>query len=107
MHLRWITTCTDPERDGKLLGIKFTLASTDYTGEDIPDSDKYALEPIGQMTGNCQELRLLGPLDRIRAATELWFGDRQGIVGIRYYRGPRAKTYGKFDSGYTQWMFSE
>ena len=61
MRLFYFETCTDIE-SGSILGIQFTLGSyQDNTAE------KFTMDPIGQMAGNCHGMKLLGPLEKIKA----------------------------------------
>ena len=56
------------------------------------------------MEGNCEEIMLSGPLDRIRASDS---DTGKGLSGIRFYRGRKAKTFGVVeDQGdYREWYF--
>ena len=59
------------------------------------------------MKGNCDEIILSGPIDRIRSSD----GDGDGLKGLRFYRGSKAKTFGKIDDkddrSYREWFFPD
>ena len=73
----------------------------------MPENERIEMEPVGQMTGDCQEIRLLGALKRIRTASNRYQKDKTGLNGIRYYRENWTKTFGKIEYAYDEWKFSE
>jgi len=79
------------------------LSENDYKTPRSYTADELLL-PIGTMTGKCEEIFLSGPLDRIRASDS----PEAGLSGIRFYRGKRAKTFGKIDdTSYREWFFPD
>ena len=61
-------------------GLQFSLATAYHLQ---PGAVKFKLEPIGELTGRCEDRHLSGPLDSIVASYHpVW-----GVNGIRYVRG--------------------
>ena len=99
MRLYSFTTCTDS--DESIKGIQFVLSNGQYSD---PTATKFELDPIGQMTGECNEMLIEGPLSSIRAS---YAADLKGLNGISYFRGMKKKTYGSIGDEYTEWLVTE
>ena len=82
------------------------MSSSDYKTPRSYTADEFLI-PIGVMRGRCDDISLSGPLDRIRASDN----DKDGLKGVRFYRGGRAKTFGiiddEDDEGYREWFFDD
>ena len=104
MHLQSLTACTNDY--GNVVGLQFIMSSNDYRSPRDFTADE-VLDPIGVMRGKCDDIPLTGPLDRIRASDS----NGDGLKGLRFYRGGRAKTFGTIDdeddSSYREWFFAD
>ena len=95
MRLYSFITCTN--FDGNVIGLQFILSANARLD---PMAIKYPLDPIGQTNDECQEMKIAGPLTRIRAS----YSEENGVDSIRYYRGDQMKTYGELGDDYTEWQ---
>ena len=78
MVLYSINTCVDINR--RVRGLEFSLSTSKHME---PGAVKFKLDPIGELTGRCEDRHLSGPLDSIVASYHPVFG----VNGIRYVRG--------------------
>lgn len=79
------------------------MALDPYSKANAESTERFEMGAIGNMDGECTSLQLTGGLDRIRA----YDGALPGVRNIRFYRGNLAKTYGKIQDQFTQWLFTE
>ena len=101
MRLHSITTCSDST--DSVTGLQFFLASNPY--EDGV-SDLYEMQAIGQMTGECETLKLPDGLDRIKAS----LSPEESDLSIKYkvFSEVLSKVYGDIDKeDFVQWDFTE
>ena len=87
MHFSAFKVCQNADDD--VIGLQFMVSSNEY-GTPFSESEDESLDPIGTMSGTCQDMLLSGPIDRIRASP----ASNDGIAGIRFYRNGKAKTFG-------------
>ena len=72
------------------------------TGTQNPQTEGLALEPIGQMTGDCQKLLLAGPLESMRATQS----NDYGVKSMTYLRNGRKKTFGNSGERIVEWTLT-
>ena len=78
MVLYSINTCTDIL--GHVRALEFSLSTSRHLE---PGAVKFKLDPIGQLTGRCEDRHLSGPIESIVAS----YDPIRGVNGIRYVRG--------------------
>ena len=96
-RLHAIKTCEDSE--GDVSGIQFILAYVDFDETEVT-----RLTPIGDMTGNCQELSIVGEIDQIRAS---YSRRSESVNSIKIIKDEKSKTYGTLLTPYKEWVFGD
>ena len=64
------------------------------------------LPPIGKMSGDCQELKITSPIQKIAAHYSTYTSDGT-IASISYIKDGRQKTYGTPSGSSREWDFDE
>ena len=67
-----------------------------------PLAETVSLNPMGFISGDCQETKLFGSIGRIKAS---WSEDI-GVHIIRYYNGESSSTYGNIGDENVLWYFN-
>ena len=91
-----IVNCED---ESSINAIQFILQDT------VSEQLKY-LQPIGRMSGDCQELKITSPIEKIIAYYSS-FTEGGNLSSISYIKEGKMKTYGKWGGDFREWEFNE
>ena len=100
MRLTAVTTCTN--NLDNVVGLQLILSVDPYQADYIDDSEqRFKLDSIGKLEGDCQTIKLSSPLDKIQVQST-----RNEINSIKYYRSGSKKGYGQDGMILTDWYFT-